>query len=82
MLDLFDDDFDNDLQLLALQSLLNSRRSERAIAVRDYQEQLEHQEFLNEYPEAAGMFDRMAAIETQAYRTAMGRGGAINGTFS
>jgi hypothetical protein len=71
MFDLFDDSFDDELQVLALRSLLNNRRSEKAIAVRDYQEQLEHQEFLNEYPEAAGMFDRMAAIETQAFVNTM-----------
>lgn len=75
MFGLLDDDLDDmaDEQAIALamRSLLQNRRQARAIALRGYSEQLEQDEFLQEYPQAAGLFDRVAAIETQAFVNAM-----------
>lgn len=75
MFGLLDDDLDDmaDEQAIALamRSLLNNRRQARAIALRDYSEQLEQDAFLQEYPEAVGLFEHVAAIETAAYRRAL-----------
>lgn len=69
--DNLDDMADEQAIALAMRSLLHNRRQARAIALRDYSDQLEQDEFLQEYPQAAGLFDRVAAIETAAYRRAL-----------
>lgn len=75
MLGLLDDGLDefddSDLAVLALRSLLQNRRQSREIALRDYSEQLDQDAFLNEYPQAAGLFDRVAAAEQQAFINTM-----------